>query len=129
MDNLGNFCTSIRNAALVGKEKVDVVNSKMREGIAEKLKKYGYIRGYKTAESKNQSLIRIYLKYDERKHSAITAIRRVSKPSCRRYVGVDNIPDLRSGFGVTILTTSQGILSDAEAKKARLGGEVLCQIW
>ena len=129
MDTIGDFCTSIRNASLAGKEKLDVPNSKIRKGIAEQLKKYGYIRGYNTVENNNQGIMRIYLKYDEKQRAAITSIKRVSKPSCRRYAKVDDISDIRSGYGLTILTTSQGILSDTEARKNRVGGEVLCQIW
>ena len=129
MDTIGDFCTILRNAISAGKSKADVPTSKIRAGIAEKLKTSGYIRGYKIAENGVQGVMRVYLKYDEKQSSCITAIQRVSKPSCRRYVKVNNIPEIRSGYGLAILSTSHGILTDAEARKENVGGEVLCQIW
>ena len=129
MDTIGDFCTCIRNAVQAKKDKVDVPNSRIREGIAGKLKQYGYIRGYRTAEDGRQGLMRIYLKYDEKQSPKIQAIQRVSKLSRRFYAKADGIPEIRSGYGLTILSTNQGILSGVEAKKKNVGGEVLCQVW
>ena len=129
MDTVGDFCTCIRNALRAGKEKVDVPNSKIRKGIAGKLKQYGYIRGYRTADDGRQGLMRIYLKYDQKQVAKMQDIQRVSKPSRRFYAKVDGIPEIRSGYGLTLLSTNKGILSSVEAKTKNVGGEVLCQIW
>ncbi len=129
MDTIGDFCTCIRNAVSAKKEKLDVPNSNMRKRIAGKLQEYGYIRGYRVASDGKQGLMRIYLKYDESQEPAINSIQRVSKPSCRRYVKSSDIRDIRSGYGLTILSTNQGILSGKEARKKRVGGEILCQVW
>lgn len=129
MDTIGNFCTSIRNAIFAGKDKVDVPNSRLKKDIAEKLQQYGYIRGYTTAEDGKQGLMRIYLKYGKNKALAINSIQRVSKPSCRRYIKYKEIQEIRSGYGMTIISTNQGILSSKEARKKQVGGEVLCEIW
>ncbi|MGI9549261.1 MAG: 30S ribosomal protein S8 [Bdellovibrionales bacterium] len=129
MDTIGDFCTCIRNAISAKKEKVDVPNSNMRKNIASKLEQYGYIRGYKVAEDGKQGLMRIYLKYDRKQEPAISTIQRMSKPSCRFYMKSNEIKEIRSGYGMVILSTNQGILSGKEARKKRVGGEVLCQIW
>jgi len=129
MDTIGDFCTCIRNAISAKKNKIDVPSSNMRKSIAQKLQDYGYIRGYKEANDGKQSMIRIYLKYDQEQQSSIQIIKRISKPSCRRYARVDDIKDIRSGYGLIILSTNQGILSGQEASKKQVGGEVLCQVW
>ena len=129
MDTIGDFCTCIRNATFSGKEKVDVPSSNIRKRIADKLQQYGYIRGYRVVDDGKQGLMRIYLKYDERQSPAINSIQRVSRPSCRCYVKSENIRDVRSGYGLTILSTNQGVLSGREARKQKVGGEILCEIW
>ncbi len=129
MDTIGDFCTCIRNAVSAKKEKLDVPSSNMRKRIAGKLQEYGYIRGYRVVNDGKQGLMRIYLKYSEGQESVINMIQRVSKPSCRRYVKSNEIKEVRSGYGLTILSTNQGILSGREARKKRVGGEILCQIW
>ena len=129
MDTIGDFCTSIRNAILAGREKVDAPSSNMRKNIASKLEQYGYIRGYRVVEDGKQGMMRVYLKYDENRFSAIQSIQRVSRPSCRRYIKSDQIQDVRSGYGLTIISTNQGVLSGREARKQKVGGEVLCEVW
>lgn len=129
MDTIGNFCTSIRNAIFAGKEKVDVPSSNMRKNIAGKLEQYGYIRGFRVVEDGRQGMMRIYLKYDESQSSAIRSIQRVSRPSYRRYVKASEIEDVKSGRGLTIISTNQGVLSGREARGRKVGGEVLCEIW
>ena len=129
MDTIGDFCTCIRNAISAGKDKVDVPSSNIRKRIADKLQQYGYIRGYRVVDDDRQGLMRVYLKYDEKRSSAINSIQRVSRPSCRNYVKAGDIRDVRSGYGLTILSTNQGVLSGREARKQRVGGEVLCEIW
>ena len=129
MDTIGDFCSCIRNAISAGKEKVDCPSSNMRKNIAGKLEQYGYIRGFRVVEDGRQGMMRIYLKYDESQNSAIQRIQRVSRPSYRRYVKADEIRNVRSGYGLTIISTNQGVLSGREARKQRAGGEVLCEIW
>ena len=129
MDTIGNFCTCIRNAISAGKEKVDVPSSNMRKNIAGKLEQYGYIRGFRVVEDGKQGMMRIYLKYDASQSSAIRYIQRVSRPSYRRYVKANDIQDVKSGYGLTIISTNQGVLSGKEARKKKVGGEVLCEIW
>ena len=129
MDTIGNFCTCIRNAISAGKEKVDVPSSNMRKNIAGKLEQYGYIRGFRVVEDGKQGMMRIYLKYDESQSSAIQYIQRVSRPSYRRYVKANDIQDVKSGYGLTIISTNQGVLSGREARRQKVGGEVLCEIW
>ena len=106
MDRISDFCTRIRNAVMVRKNQVDIPHSKLKEGIAKQLKKYGYIRDYKTASSSSGSLMRLYLKYNV-KGAAITRIERLSKPSRRSYVKAANIPSVCSGYGLVVLSTKK----------------------
>ena len=129
MDTIGDFCTCIRNAVFAGKDKLDVPSSNIRKSIAEKLRQYGYIKGWRVADDGKQGLMRIYLKYDEKHSPVLHSIQRVSKPSCRRYIKAGEIEDVRSGYGLTILSTNKGILSGREARKNKVGGEILCEIW
>lgn len=129
MDTISNFCTCIRNAIMAGKEKLDVPSSNMRKNIAKKLEQYGYIRGFRVVDDGKQGMMRVYLKYDKKQSSAIQSIQRVSRPSCRRYIKANQIQDVRSGYGLTIISTNQGVLSGREARKKRVGGEVLCEVW
>ena len=129
MDTIGNFCTCIRNAISAGREKVDVPSSNMRKNIAGKLEQYGYIRGFRVVEDGKQGMMRIYLKYDESQSSAIQYIQRVSRPSYRRYIKANDIQDIKSGYGLTIISTNRGVLSGREARHKKVGGEVLCEIW
>lgn len=129
MDTIGDFCTCIRNAISAGREKVDVPSSNMRKNIAGKLEQYGYIRGFRVVEDGKQGMMRIYLKYDESQSSVIQSIQRVSRPSYRRYVKANDIQDIKSGYGLTIISTNQGVLSGREARHKKVGGEVLCEIW
>ena len=121
MDTIGDFCTCIRNAILSGKEKVDVPSSNIRKNIAGKLEQYGYIRGYRVVDDGKQGMMRLYLKYDEKQSPAINSIQRVSRPSCRKYIKTADIEDVRSGYGLTILSTNQGVLSGREARKKKAG--------
>ena len=129
MDRISDFCTRIRNATMARHSKVDIPHSRMQQGIAEQLKTYGYIRGYKVAKAGAQGLIRIYLKYKQKEEPAITRIERVSKPSRRIYVKAKKIPDVCSGYGLLILSTNKGIVGGKNAKDLNVGGEVLCKIW
>ena len=129
MDTIGDFLTRVRNAGMAKHEKVDVPSSNMRMGIAKVLQEAGYIRSYKTAKDDKQGLMRVYLRYDKNGHHVITRVHRVSRPGKRAYVGAAEIPRVRSGYGVAILSTNKGVVSGEQAVKENVGGEVLCQIW
>lgn len=129
MDIISQFCTRVRNAVRVRHKKVDIPSSRIQVSLAEELKQAGYIHNYKVVEDGRQGIIRIYLKYNQQEQSVITQIERVSRPSCRRYVKADQIPEVLSGRGLIILSTNQGVLSGKEASKRGVGGELLCRVW
>ena len=129
MDTISQFLTVIRNAGAAKHEKVDLPASKVRAGIAQILANEGYIRSFKVAKDSKQGIMRVYLKYDENGDHAIEAIDKVSTPGRRVYVKSDNIPTVRSGYGMTILSTSKGIMSGKQATDQKVGGELLCAIW
>jgi len=123
-DTIADMLTRIRNAHMALHKEVEIPKSKMKMAIAQILLDEGYIKDY---EEKQRS-IKMNLKYVRGK-AAICGLKRVSKPSCRQYVGVDEIPQVQSGLGINILSTSKGVQEGNTAKKLRLGGELLCQIW
>jgi len=129
MDTISQFLTVIRNAGAAKHEKVDLPASKVRAGIAQILANEGYIRSFKVAKDSKQGIMRVYLKYDENGDHAIEAIDKVSTPGRRVYVKSDNIPTVRSGYGMTILSTSKGIMSGKQAADQKIGGELLCALW
>ena len=129
MDTISQFLTVIRNAGAAKHEKVDLPASKVRAGIAQILANEGYIRSFKVAKDSKQGIMRVYLKYDENGDHAIQAIDKVSTPGRRVYVKSDSIPTVRSGYGMTILSTSKGIMSGKQATDQKVGGELLCAIW
>lgn len=129
MDTVAEFLTRVRNAGNARHEKVDLPASNLRVGIAEILANNGFIRSFKVAKDSKQGVMRVYLKYDDHGHHAINTIARVSRPGRRVYVKATEVPVVRSGQGMTILSTSQGLMSGKEAQKKNLGGELLCKIW
>ena len=129
MDTVAEFLTRIRNAGTSRHEKVDVPASKIRAGIADILVNSGLIRSYKVAKDSKQGVMRVYLKYADDGAHAISAIQRVSRPGRRVYIRSTEIPVVRSGLGMTILSTSQGLMSGKEAQKKNLGGELICKVW
>ncbi len=129
MDTIGEFLTRIRNAGTARHEKLDVPASNMRVGIAKILLESGYIRSFKVAKDGKQGVMRVYLKYNDKGRPLISAIDRVSRPGRRIYVKAKDIPSIRNGFGISILSTNRGIVDGDKAKVDNLGGELLCQIW
>ncbi len=128
-DPLANMFTLIRNGSKAKFEKVDIPFSQMKQEIAKILKEEGFIKNFKTVTNDNQQgVIRISLKYDTSR-KGIIHIKRISKPGRRIYVGNDKIPSVMSGLGISILSTPKGILADQSARKANVGGEVLCYVW
>ncbi|MCB0393598.1 MAG: 30S ribosomal protein S8 [Bdellovibrionales bacterium] len=126
---MADFITRIRNAQNAKHEKVDIPASNVRKGIADVLKETGFIRDYRVAADGRQGVMRVYLKYTNEGKPLISEIKRVSRPGLRRYCASDSIPKVRSGFGVTILSTNKGILSDESARKENVGGEILINVW
>lgn len=129
MDTIGDFLTRIRNAQAARHEKVDVPASNMREGIAKVLKDQNYISNYKVVKDSKQGMMRVYLKYKDSGKPSINKLKRYSKPSRREYVKVSDVPNIRAGYGLAILSTSKGILSGGQAKEQNVGGELLCVVW
>ncbi len=128
-DPIADMLTMIRNASSVGKEKVDVRASKLGQSILEILKKENYIQNFKFIKDRGQGVLRVYLRFSKSKRSAITNIKRVSKPGLRVHVKQDKIPNVLSGLGIAILSTSRGLLTGNEARQAKVGGEVICYVW
>jgi small subunit ribosomal protein S8 len=120
--------TIIRNGGKAGKEKVDIKRSRFLLEVTRILKREGFIQDVREIEDKKQGLIRIYLKYNNRR-CAIRQIQQISKPGLRVYARRDRIPKVLSGHGMAILSTSQGLLTDREARKLNIGGEVICHVW
>jgi len=129
MDTIAEFLTRVRNAGLAKHEKVDIPSSNVRMGIAKILQETGYIRSFKTARDGKQGIMRVYLKYNEKGRPVINAIKRASRPGRRLYIKSTEIPSVRSGYGIAIISTNRGIMSGDEAKKENLGGELICQVW
>ena len=129
MDTIGNFLTVIRNAGMAKHEKVDIPNSNIRQGIAKVLQNAGYIRDFKVARDGKQGMMRVYLRYTENGEHVLKHLSRVSRPSRRIYVKAGEIPKVRSGYGMTILSTNKGILSGEDATNNNVGGELLCKVW
>ncbi|RYX78278.1 30S ribosomal protein S8 [bacterium] len=129
MDKVAEFLTRIRNAGAAKHEKVDVPASKLREGVAAVLKDAGYVKNFKVVKDGKQGMMRVYLAYKSDGSHAITSVRRSSRPGRRYYVSSDQIPSVRSGYGMAIISTSSGIMGSKEATEKGLGGEVLCTLY
>jgi small subunit ribosomal protein S8 len=122
--------TSIRNAVAAKHQRVDVPASRMKSEIARILKDEGYISTYKTVdENKTRKQLRVFLKYTPDRRSVITGVKRISRPGARRYIGATDIRPVVGGLGISILTTPKGLMSGRSARKANLGGELLCEVW
>ena len=128
-DPLADFLTRIRNAGMVRYETVDVPMSNLKVDVAKVLRQEGYIKDYQIIEDSKQGILRIELKYGPNDELVISGIRRVSKPGLRQYVKADDIPKVLSGLGISILSTSKGVMTDREARRLRIGGEILCEAW
>lgn len=129
MDTIGDFLTKIRNAGLARQEKVDIASSKIRAGIANVLKDAGFIRNYRVVRDGKQGMMRIYLRYNDDGSHVISALDRRSRPGRRMYVQKGQIPSVRSGFGISVLSTSKGVMSGKQAAEQNVGGELICTLW
>ena len=128
-DPIADMLTRIRNANSAKHETVDIPASNMKKAIAQILLDEGYIASYKVIDDEKQGVIRVTLKYTENKAQVITGLRRVSKPGLRIYSNVEDMPKVMKGLGVAIISTSKGIMTDRQARKENVGGEVLAFIW
>ena len=128
-DPIADLLTRVRNAQHAGLEVVNVPASKMKIGLTHLLKEEGYIRAYKCVRDDKQGILKIALKYTEDGKGVITGLERKSRPGRRFYVGSDRIPFVKNGFGFGILSTSKGLLTDRQAREARIGGEYICSIY
>jgi len=128
-DPIADYLTRIRNGYRAGKRWVDIPASNLKKRISLVLKHEGYIKDFIIIEDGKQGLIRVYLKYYEEGKSVIKGLERVSKPGRRVYTDSKNIPRTRNGLGITLLSTSEGVLTDKMAQNMNVGGEVLCKVW
>jgi len=128
-DPIADMLTRIRNGVSAKFEIVDIPSSKIKESIAKILVQEGYVESYKVLEDNKQNILRIHLKYDRTRDGAISKVIRVSKPGRRVYVDKDDVPLVLRGYGIAILSTSRGVITDKEARKVGVGGEVICKIW
>ncbi|OGP90037.1 MAG: 30S ribosomal protein S8 [Deltaproteobacteria bacterium RBG_19FT_COMBO_43_11] len=129
-DPIADMLTRIRNANKARFKSVNVYSSQMNMNIAKVLKKSGYINAYDNVkDEKGRQMLKIVLKYPDTKRTLITDIKRVSKPGRRVYVASDGIPKVLNGLGISILSTSRGVVTDQEARELNIGGEILCNVW
>lgn len=128
-DPISDMLTCIRNALHARKERVDFPRSRLKESILDIMQQEGFIGGRTTVQEGPRSLLRVQLKYDASGRPALLGLKRQSKPSLRVYVGAKDIPLIRNGLGVNVISTSRGVMVDREARKLNAGGEILCSIW
>ena len=128
-DPVADLLTRVRNACMVKFDSVEIPLSSLKVDVAKILKDEGYISDYHVQKDDVQGVLRIELKYDQNHQGVISGLRRVSKPGRRVYVKSDNIPKVMSGLGISIISTSKGVMTDQQARKMRVGGELLCEVW
>jgi small subunit ribosomal protein S8 len=128
-DSIADYLTRLRNACRAKHHKVDVPASNFKKSLTKILKHYGYIENYVLIDDKKNGLIRVYLKYDAEGESVIHGLKRISKPGLRKYVGSKDIPRVYNNLGIAILSTPRGVISDRDARKQNVGGEVVCFVW
>ena len=128
-DPIADLLTRIRNASQAGLPMVEVPASKLKVEVVKLLQREGYLRSYEIRENGDFKTMRVILKYDEEGYPLIRKLQRVSRPGLRKYFKVDNLPRILAGSGVAVVSTPRGLLSDREARKERVGGEVLCYVY
>ena len=128
-DPIADFLTRIRNANMAKHESLEVPASKIKRDIAEILKNEGFVRDVEYIDDDKQGIIRVFLKYGKGNETVISGIRRISKPGLRSYVKADAVPKVLNGLGIAILSTSEGVITDKEARAKKIGGEVIAYIW
>jgi small subunit ribosomal protein S8 len=128
-DPIADMLTRIRNANMAEKPVVGMPHSKMKSEIARILKAEGFIKDYTMENDGGKSVLNVFLKYTTDREPVIQGLRRISKPSCRKYVNAEEVPRVLGGIGLAILSTSSGVMTDNEAREKKIGGEVLCYVW
>ena len=128
-DPIADFLTRIRNANMAHHESVEIPASKIKHAIADILKDEGFIRDVEYIDDDKQGIIRVFLKYGKNKERVISGIKRISKPGLRSYVKADAVPKVLNGLGIVILSTSEGVMTDKDARAKNIGGEVLAYVW
>ncbi len=128
-DPIADMLTRIRNANMVRHEKLEVPASNVKKEIAEILKREGFIRDVEYVEDNKQGIIRIFLKYGKENERVITGLKRISKPGLRVYAKTNEVPKVLNGLGIALVSTSQGLLTDKEARAKQVGGEILAYVW
>jgi small subunit ribosomal protein S8 len=128
-DPIADLLTRIRNANMVRHDKLEVPASKMKKDVADILKREGFIRDVEFIEDNKQGILRIFLKYGANNERVITGIKRISKPGLRVYAKAGDVPRVLNGLGIAIVSTSQGVISDKEARAKKIGGEVIAYVW
>lgn len=128
-DPIADLLTRIRNGAMAKLQKVDIPSSNLKVAIVNVLKNEGFVKNYKIISDQKQGILRIYLKYIDETDSVISEIKRISKPGGRRYVNSTNIPTVKQGLGIAILSTSKGLMTDKAARESGVGGEIICTVW
>ncbi len=128
-DPIADFLTRIRNAMQAGKDRCDAPASKLKLELSKILQEEGFIRTFKVLEEGPQGTLRLYLRYSADGEPAIHGLERVSRPGLRVYRAVDELPHVRGGIGVAVVSTSKGLMTDVHARELRLGGEVMCRVW
>jgi small subunit ribosomal protein S8 len=128
-DPIADFLNRIKNAQKARSDKVDIPASRMKTSLALILKEEGYVKNFKLVRDDKQGILRVSLKYTDRREAAIAGIKRISRPGRRVYVGHGDVPRILNGLGITILSTSKGVITGSAAQKLQVGGELLCAIW
>lgn len=128
-DPIADLLNRIRNGQKARFDKVDIPASRVKVTLARILKEEGYIKNFKFIKDDKQGILRVHLKYAENREASLTGAKRVSKPGCRVYVGHEQIPRVLNGLGIMIISTSKGIMTDRQARRERVGGELLCSVW
>jgi small subunit ribosomal protein S8 len=128
-DPIADFLNRIKNGQKARFDKVDIPASRMKASVARILKEEGYIKNFKLIRDSKQGILRVNLKYGDTREGVIAGMKRVSRPGCRVYLGHEEIPRVMNGMGIQILSTSKGIMTDRQARKDGIGGELLCSVW
>ena len=128
-DPIADYLTRIRNANMVHHESLEDPASRMKKEISEILKREGFIRDYEVIEDDKQGIIRVFLKYGKNNERVISGLKRISKPGLRNYVKANDVPKVLNGLGIAIISTSNGVVTDKEAREKAAGGEVLAYVW
>ena len=128
-DPIADLLTRIRNANMAHRDVVEIPASKIKMSIVEILKSEGFVRDVEYIEDNKQGVIRVFLKYGEDRNRVITGLKRISKPGLRKYAKADSLPKVLNGLGIAIISTSEGVITDKEARAKKIGGEVLAYVW